>query len=197
MTHRFRCQCFSACSDMTWADVLEYDHEQFGQYFTLKYNFQREVGRFIKTGILSSQLLRCIWQKFKFSQEEVDTMVEMLTMLDICFVDGEKQDDMLRLPWFVQDEDMNFLKTLWPVKLPPNTLQYTLNYCFCHRIPRCNFMKGFVLDYKDICKLGRTPGRIAKMQFISSRMECKFVSRDSLMDMSLTCKSILDVSLST
>ena len=116
-------------------DVLEYDHEQFGQYFTLKYNFQREVARFIKTGILSSQLLKCVWQKFKFSQEEVDTMVEMLTMLDICFVDGENQDDMLRLPWFVQDEDMNFLKTLWPVKLPPDTLQYTLTYCFCHRIP--------------------------------------------------------------
>ena len=62
-------------------------------------------------------------------------MVEILTMLDICFVDGEKQDDMLRLPWFVQDEGMNFLKNLWAQKLPPNTLQYTLTYCFCHRIP--------------------------------------------------------------
>ena len=30
---------------------------------------------------------------------------------------------------------MSFLKTLWPEKLPTNTLQYTLTYCFCHRIP--------------------------------------------------------------
>ena len=27
------------------------------------------------------------------------------------------------------------MKELWPEKLPSNTLQYTFNYCFCHRIP--------------------------------------------------------------
>ena len=117
------------------AEVLEYDHDQFGQYFTSKSNFQAEVTRFIKTGIFSPQLLTCVWQEFKFSQGELETMVEMLTMLDICFIDGENQGNMLRIPWFIQDENMNFLTTLWAQKLPWKTLQYTLTYCFCHRIP--------------------------------------------------------------
>ena len=66
-------------------EVLEYDHEQFGQYFNSKSNFQAEVATFKKTGILSLKLLRCVWQEFQFSQEDLDTMVEMLTMLDTCF----------------------------------------------------------------------------------------------------------------
>ena len=59
----------------------------------------------------------------------------MLTMLDLCYNDSESLDSRLRLPWFVQDENMDFLKDLWPEKLPSNALQYTLSYCFCHQIP--------------------------------------------------------------
>ena len=116
-------------------EVLVYDHEQFGRYFTYKSNFQDEVTRFTQTGILNTLLLRYIWKEFNFSQEVFDTMVEMLTMLDLCYKDGESPDSMLRLPWFIQDENMDLIKDLWPEKLPSNTLQYTLTYCFCHRIP--------------------------------------------------------------
>ena len=115
--------------------VLEYDHEQHGQHLTSKAKFQYEMTRFIQTGILNRVLLRCIWKQFEFSQEIFDTMVEMLTMLDLCYSDGQGTESMLRLPWFVQNEDMSFLNSLWPEKLPPGMLQYTLTYCFCHRIP--------------------------------------------------------------
>ena len=116
-------------------EVLVYDHEQFGRYFTLKSNFEYEVTRFTQTGILSSLLLRYIWKEFDFSQELFDTMLEMLTMLDLCYKDSQSPNSTLRIPWFVQDENMNFLQDLWPEKLPCNTLQYTLTFCFCHRIP--------------------------------------------------------------
>ena len=92
------------------ADVLEYDHDRFGQYFNLKSTFQREAAIFIKTGILSPQLLRCVWQEFKFSPEVFETMVEILTMLDLCYSDGQRPYSMLRLPWFVQDENMEIFE---------------------------------------------------------------------------------------
>ena len=116
-------------------EVLEYDHDHFGRYFISKSKFRDEVRRFTQTGILNPLLLKCIWNELKLNQEIFDTMIEMLTMLDLCYIDGQDLDSMLRLPWFVREEDMGFLKDLWPKKLPPNTLQYTLIYCFCHRIP--------------------------------------------------------------
>ena len=72
-------------------------------------------------------LLRCIWKEFEFSQEVFDTMVEMLKMLDLCYLDEQGADSMLRLPWFVQGEEMEFVAELWAKKLPLNTLQYTLS----------------------------------------------------------------------
>ena len=56
-------------------------------------------------------------------------------MLDLCYGSDESTNSIMWLPWFIQNEDMRFLKDLWPDKLPPGTLQYTLTYCFCHRIP--------------------------------------------------------------
>ena len=116
-------------------EILLYDHEKFREYFTSKSNFQDEVTRFTQTGNLNPLLLRYIWKQFDFSEELFDTMVGMLTMLDLCYNDSESLDSRLRLPWFVQDENMDFLKDLWPEKLPSNALQYTLSYCFCHQIP--------------------------------------------------------------
>ena len=116
-------------------DVLVYDHEQFGRYFALRCNFQDEVTRFTQTGILSPLLLRCIWKEFNFDQKIFDTMVEMLTMLDLCYRDEQSSDSMLRLPWYIQETDMSFLNSMRPENLPQGVLQYTLTYCFCHRIP--------------------------------------------------------------
>ena len=116
-------------------EVSEYDHDKFGTYFPSKSKFQHEVTRFTQTGILNPLLLKCIWKKFEFSQDVFETMVEMLTMLDLCYIDGQGTNGMLRMPWFVQDEDMSFLHDFWPKKLPPGMLQYTLTYCFCHWIP--------------------------------------------------------------
>ena len=79
-------------------EVLVYDHEQFGKYFASRCNFQDEVTRFTQTGILSPHLLRCIWKEFNFNQKLFDTMVEMLTMLDLCYRDEQSSDSMLRLP---------------------------------------------------------------------------------------------------
>ena len=117
------------------AEVLQYDHEEFGQHFSSKSQFQVDLTRFTQTGILSPALLKCLWKKFNFSEEIYDTMVEIFIMLDLCYIDEQGPGTMLRLPWFVQNEDMSFLKNLWSEKLPPFTLQYTLTYCFCHRIP--------------------------------------------------------------
>ena len=116
-------------------EVLQYDHEQFGQYFTSRSKFHVDLTRFTQTGILSPALLKCLWKKFNFSKEIFETMVKMLTMLDLCYIDGQGLHSVLRLPWFVKEEDMDFLKDVWPDKIPPNFLQYTFTYCFCHRIP--------------------------------------------------------------
>ena len=114
-------------------DILKYDHEQFGRHFISRSKFEAEVRRFVQNGILNPVLLRCIWKKFEFTLEVFDTMVDILTMLDLCYRD--EQSSELRLPWFVQNGDMDFLEDLWPETLPPNILQYTFTYCFCHRIP--------------------------------------------------------------
>ena len=114
---------------------LKYDHEIFRKRFPTKSEFEAEVSRFVQTGIIHSDLLRCIWKPFHFSNQLFDTMIEILSMLELCYRSRENTNSIMRLPWFIQNEDMSFLKDLWPDKLPPCTLQYTLTYCFCHRIP--------------------------------------------------------------
>ena len=116
-------------------EALEYDQQEFGQYFTAKSQFQVDLTRFTHIGILKPAMLKCLWKKFNFSEEIFNTMVEILAMLELCYIDDQGPECMLRLPWFVQDEDVRFLKEMWPEKLPSNTLQYTLTYHFCHRIP--------------------------------------------------------------
>ena len=117
------------------AEILQYDYEEFGQHFTTKSQFHVDLTKFTQTGILNPVLLKCLWRKFNFCEEIFNTMVEILTMLELCYIDEQGPESMLRLPWFVQNEDMGFLKNLWSEKLAPKTLQYTLTYCFCHRIP--------------------------------------------------------------
>ena len=119
----------------------EYDHEIFSKYFTSKSEFKDHVKSFSRTGNLNEALLQCIWKKFEFSQEVFDTMVEMLTMLDLCYIDEQGSENMLRLPWFVREENMSFLNDLWPDKLPPDTLECTFIYFFPHRIPSVIYEK--------------------------------------------------------
>ena len=124
--------------------------------FFSKSKFQEEVTSFIQTGILNPLLLRCIWKEFEFSEEVFNTMVEILTMFDLCYSDGESPDSMLRLPWFVQDEDTTFLVNLWPTKLPLGTIQYTLTYCFCHRIPGVIYERFCVRLQRHLQRGGHT-----------------------------------------
>ena len=137
-------------------EVLHYDHEQSGQYLFSKSKFREEVTSFTQTGILNPLLLRCIWNKFDFSKEIFDTMVETLRILDLCYSDGQDTGRMLRLPWFVQDEDMSFLINLWPEKIPPDKIQYTLTYCFCHRIPGVIYERFCVRLQKHLQTGGHT-----------------------------------------
>ena len=139
------------------SEVLKYDHEHFGSYFNSRTKFQDAVTRFIQTGILSPMLLKCIWKELELSQDMLfNTMVEMLTMLDLCYSDRQSPDCMLRLPWFVQDKDMSTINDLWPGKPPPETLQYTFTYCFCHRIPGVIYERFCVRLQRHLQKGGYT-----------------------------------------
>ena len=116
-------------------EQLKYEHEIFRKLFPTKSEFDAEVTSFLQTGIFHSDLLRCIWRPFNFNDKLFDTMTVILSMLDLCYGSREGTNSIMRLPWFIQNEDMRFLKDLWPDKLPPGIVQYTLTYCFCHRIP--------------------------------------------------------------
>ena len=126
------------------------------KYFKFKSKFLDDVRRFTQTGIFDPLLLRCIWKQFEFSQEVFDTMIEMLTMLDLCYRDEQSSDSMLRLPWFIQETDMSFLNNMWPEKLPQGALQYTLTYCFCHRIPGVIYERFCVRLQRHLQRGGHT-----------------------------------------
>ena len=151
-------------------EQLKYDHEILRKRFPTKSEFDAEVTRFLQTGIIHSHLLRCIWRTFHFSDQLFDTMIEILSMLDLCYGSDESTNSIMRLPWFIQNEDMRFLKDLWPDKLPAipcNTLSPTASVI----VFQVQFTKGFVSDCSVTYRNDVTQGWTGKMQCTLNRTE--------------------------
>ena len=115
---------------------MVFDLEKHGRYIPRRSVFDDQVKTFVQTGILGMELLQCIWESLNFNKESFESMIDVLTMLDLCYKSSSENEEKLRFPWFVLREDVeNVLEKQWPTQLPLDTLQYTLTYCFCHKIP--------------------------------------------------------------
>ena len=109
-----------------------YDHEKHGQYIQTKTEFDIQLKNFVQTGNTHPI---CIWDMFKFTPGTFDTMIELLVMFELCYKNTKHGQTVLRLPWFVQEDGGCLLASEWSKYPPPNRLQFSLHYCFCHRIP--------------------------------------------------------------
>ena len=64
---------------------LLYDHEKHRRYISTQTKFVEEVQAFIYTGMLSVNILKCIWEEISLCNFIIDTMVHMLTNMDLCY----------------------------------------------------------------------------------------------------------------
>ena len=112
-----------------------YNHEKHRQYIQAKTEFDMQLKVFMQTGNLNSMLLRCFLEKFNFTPKTFDTMIELLVMFELCYKSTEPEETILRFPWFMQNGGGDFLANEWSKCPSPSSLQFSLHYCFCHRIP--------------------------------------------------------------
>ena len=131
------------------SDHLSYNDAKFGNFIGTKTAFDTELAAFHKTGILSKNLLKCIWESIGLDGDRFDAMKHVLIQLELCYTEEDtlkkvqdieisetKSSTLLRFPWFVHRDDFEEgVKRRWPETLPPRKLQYTLVYNFFHRIP--------------------------------------------------------------
>ena len=133
------------------SDYLSYNDAKFGKFIGTKTAFDTELAAFHQTGILSKNLLKCIWESIGLDADRFDAMKHVLIQLELCYTEEDtctlekvqnlemsetKSSTLLRFPWFVHRDDFGEgVKGRWPEALPPRKLQYSLVYNFFHRIP--------------------------------------------------------------
>ena len=121
---------------------LEYS-PQCQNLIPLKADFDLHLSRFTLCGILTRNLLQCIWADMKLSESTHEKMEAFLVLLDLCYVEKQICKKQLkkvyfRFPWFLQqknDEYSKYLQMVWPKKVPLATLEFAVFYEFFHRIP--------------------------------------------------------------
>ena len=130
------------------SEHLSYNDAKFGKFIGTKTTYDTELVAFHQTGILSKNLLECIWESIGLDADRFDAMKHVLIQMELCYTEdihkkvqdpemGEKKSaTLLRFPWFVHRDDFEEgVKNQWPETLPPRKLQYSLVYNFFHRIP--------------------------------------------------------------
>ena len=80
--------------------------------------FDFHKGQFLTTGMLSRNLLKCLWYKFNLTDDDLEGMIELIKANNHCFEDEQKEHQpfedeqkehqlpsmgrLLRFPWFIK-----------------------------------------------------------------------------------------------
>ncbi|XP_013391845.1 malignant fibrous histiocytoma-amplified sequence 1 homolog [Lingula anatina] len=107
----------------------------------------------LRRGIVSEELLQCLWDDFKMKDQEVDTMRCLLTHLELCYeVPPEIEGGSLSLhfPWLLTSDIPDTLATRWPDQVPPEQTQLTLEVHFNVPCPIGFFERTSVALHKHL-----------------------------------------------
>ena len=118
--------------------VFDYNVWEFNNIINNQIMFDTYKNSLLTSGLMNTHLLKCLWKKFKLSDDEFDSMIQLLIANDHCFVDPYCVTDspVYRFPWFVSEkEDFDFWKKNWPEQLPAQIVEFNLKYTFLRRIP--------------------------------------------------------------
>ena len=148
---------------------LKYDGTEHGKFIGTRTQYDSELTSFHQTGILSENLLNCLWNTIDPQMEHFETMKQMVIQLELCFIEeGRENTPLLRFPWFVHREDSEgIVAKQWPESLPPGRLQYSLVYTFFHRIPSTMYERFCVRLQKYLTPGGHFRQDFKDMVFIT------------------------------
>ncbi|XP_013415104.1 malignant fibrous histiocytoma-amplified sequence 1 homolog [Lingula anatina] len=107
----------------------------------------------LRRGIVSEELLQCLWDDFKMKDQEVNTMRCLLTHLELCYeVPPEIEGGSLSLhfPWLLTSDIPDTLATRWPDQVPPEQTQLTLEVHFNVPCPIGFFERTSVALHKHL-----------------------------------------------
>ncbi len=111
--------------------------------------FDMEKDMFLSTGLLSRDMLKCLWVDFGLSEDELESMIELIKANDHCFeneahsdgtpfaASGGASSGLLRFPWFISTQTLpaGFWQNDWPSKVPPGYVELRYVYTFFRRLP--------------------------------------------------------------
>ena len=118
--------------------VLEYNVYEFYEIIEDKVLFDVYKDLLLKNGLMYTEILKCLWKKFRLSEDEFHSMIQLLIVNDHCFVDAYSSKDtpVYRFPWFVREEESSdYFTTIWPKQLPQENIEFNLKYMFLRNIP--------------------------------------------------------------
>ena len=125
-------------------DSMQYKIE-YGHIIENEVTFDLYKGQFLRTGLLSRDLLQCLWLGCKLNESELEGMIELVKANNHCFedtADGDKIEvqrhtSLLRFPWFINipQLDASFWEVDWTDKVPSGYLEFQYVYVFFKRIP--------------------------------------------------------------
>ena len=117
--------------------------------------FQQVVEDLLEQGIMSRDLLECLWKQKKLDEEVFNAMIHLFVHLDFCYplsTDQEGQVTSLRFPWFLTEaapEDASVQRILFgPPALECHRL--TLEYEFLTICPPAMYEKFAVRTHRHI-----------------------------------------------
>ena len=121
---------------------LTYNFEKHHNIIDNKITFDEHKDNFLFSGLLSTEILKCLWKEFDLNSDDFQSMVELLMANDHCFVDPYDSDGIssahvYKFPWFIQHKmlEAEFWENNWPEWTPLNTVEFNLKYTFFSRLP--------------------------------------------------------------
>ena len=68
-------------------EFLQYKFKDHSNIISDQETFDQDKHRFLRSGLLSTELLKCIWKEFNLNDEDFDSMIQLLIANDHCFED--------------------------------------------------------------------------------------------------------------
>ncbi|XP_013404435.1 malignant fibrous histiocytoma-amplified sequence 1-like [Lingula anatina] len=106
---------------------------------------------FAVRGIVSKDVMKCLWGQFHLSSVETEVLVELLQQLELCY-QVEKgtavtPDTTFHFPWLLTEDRQQELEEKWPRCLPQDLIQVTLEVYFPYKCPDGMFEKFSVRQH--------------------------------------------------
>ena len=140
-------------------NFLQYDFDKYHDIISNEVLFLENKSNFLMSGLVSTDILKCIWKGFNFTEEEFDSMIQLLIANDHCFVDVDTMHDknrVYRFPWFLQDK--LFDRKQWPELIPYQYIEFSFKYTFFRKLPATMYERISVRlhsIFKEKCKYSR------------------------------------------